>query len=234
MARRIPPHRLADLAAAAVRVFTEHGYRRTQMADVAAAMGIAKGTIYLYVESKAALFDFALRHADGPVPVLSDAALPIATPEPGELEQALRRGLVREAAPPPLLAALEHERADDVSRELEAIVRALFAISRRRRGMIRMIDRCAGDHPELSKVFYEGGRFAQLELLARYLRQRGESGQLRPVPVPEVAARFMIESVATWAVHIHWDPSPQPIDERVAEDTVVHFLLNALLPTRPL
>jgi AcrR family transcriptional regulator len=35
------------------------------MADVAEALGVAKGTLYLCVESKEALFDAVLRYADG-------------------------------------------------------------------------------------------------------------------------------------------------------------------------
>ena len=64
MARSIPKDRFQDLLEAATAVFLEQGYRRTQMADVAARMGVAKGTLYLYVESKDALFDAVLRHAD--------------------------------------------------------------------------------------------------------------------------------------------------------------------------
>lgn len=56
MSRRIPEARLEQLVDAAARVFIERGYARTQMADVAAALGVAKGTIYLYVESKEVRF----------------------------------------------------------------------------------------------------------------------------------------------------------------------------------
>jgi Bacterial regulatory proteins, tetR family len=74
MVRRTPEHRFQDLLDAATRVFIAQGYRRTQVADVAEAMRVAKGTVYLYVESKEALFDAALRYADapGPVPECSD------------------------------------------------------------------------------------------------------------------------------------------------------------------
>ena len=41
MVRQIPEDRLPQLLDAATRVFVEQGYRRTQMADVAAAMGVA-------------------------------------------------------------------------------------------------------------------------------------------------------------------------------------------------
>lgn len=41
---------------AAERLFTRFGYRRTVMDDVAGEAGVAKGTLYLYFDSKAALF----------------------------------------------------------------------------------------------------------------------------------------------------------------------------------
>jgi AcrR family transcriptional regulator len=53
--RRAPENRFGDLVQAAVQVFIAQGYRLTQMSDVAAAMGVAKGTVYLYVKSKEAL-----------------------------------------------------------------------------------------------------------------------------------------------------------------------------------
>jgi AcrR family transcriptional regulator len=50
--RQIPEDRFDQLVDCATKVFVEQGYRRTQMADVAEVMGVAKGTLYLYVESK--------------------------------------------------------------------------------------------------------------------------------------------------------------------------------------
>ena len=44
-----------------------------------------------------------------------------------------------------------------------------------------------------------------------------------------VAARFVIETIATWAVHIHWDPAPQPFAADTVADTVVALLMSALL-----
>jgi AcrR family transcriptional regulator len=52
MPRTIPAGRLEQLVECATRVFIDQGYRRTQMADVADALGVAKGTLYLCVESK--------------------------------------------------------------------------------------------------------------------------------------------------------------------------------------
>jgi AcrR family transcriptional regulator len=41
---------------AALTLFGRYGYRRTSIDDIARAAGVAKGTVYLHVESKAALF----------------------------------------------------------------------------------------------------------------------------------------------------------------------------------
>jgi hypothetical protein len=43
-----------------------------------------------------------------------------------------------------------------------------------------------------------------------------------------VAARLTIETLVFWAVHRYWDPSPAPIDPRVAQDTVVQMLVGGL------
>jgi hypothetical protein len=65
--------------------------------------------------------------------------------------------------------------------------------------------------------------------LTQYLERGIRAGRLRPVPNPVVAARLMIETLVFWAVHRHWDPSPQPLDPQVAQDTVVQMLVGALV-----
>jgi AcrR family transcriptional regulator len=233
MARAVPEERLQELIACATRVFIEQGYRRTQISDVAEAMGVAKGTVYLSVESKEALFYAVLRYAGRPVPLVSEVELPLRAPAPERVGDALRRQLEEEALPPALERALARRRVDDVPAELEAIVRELFALSYRHRTVIKLIDRCGRDHPELAKLFYGGGRFTQLDALVRYLDKRIRSGHLSELPDVAVAARFVIEAVATWAVHIHWDPSPQPIQPQAAEETLVRIVVRGLAAGGP-
>jgi hypothetical protein len=35
--------------------------------------------------------------------------------------------------------------------------------------------------------------------------------------------------IAFWAVHRHWDPHPQTIDDQVAEDTVVAYAVRTFV-----
>ncbi len=227
MPRAIPESRLQDLLEAATRVFIEQGYRGTQIADVAAALGVAKGTVYLYVVSKEALFHAALRYADRKAPLASEIDLPLGTQDSEALLAELHAALAEQAIPPALARALDRRRVANARAELEEIVRELYSLSYRHRAAIKLIDRCGRDHPDLAKIFYGGGRFAQLDALVSYLDARIRAGRFPAVPDVAVAARFIIEAVAIWAVHIHWDPAPQPIAPEAAEETVVQLVVGA-------
>ena len=230
MARTMPEERLGDLLAAATRVFIEHGYRRTQIADVADALGVAKGTIYLYVQSKEALFYAALRWADGEAPATSEVPLPLVAPPVDQIAALVRERLEEESVPPPLAAALDRPVDDvaDVGAELAEILEALFDTAYRSRTVVKLIERCGRDPPEIARTFYEGGRIAQLDALIRYFDARTRAGALAAIDDPRVTARFVIETVATWAVHIHWDPHPQELDPDTARRAVLALLGRSL------
>ena len=201
----------------------------TQMADVAAAMGVAKGTLYLYVESKDALFDLVVRCADTAHPATIPPNLPLPTPRPGATLQHVRKRLATQQPLPSLTAALDRKRVANPRAELTEIVRELYHTLHTNRRAIKLMDRSAQFHPELAAVWFTGARGALLGALATYLEQRIRPKLFRPVPDTAVAARVILETVVTWAVHRHWDPSPHAIDDQVAEDTVVQFVLGGLL-----
>jgi AcrR family transcriptional regulator len=229
MSRRIPEQRFSDLVRTATEVFIAQGYRRTQMADVAAALGIAKGTLYGYVESKDALFELCLRHADRPDSLAQPEVLPVRTPRRGELLRLLRKRMAAEGSLPVMTAALSRRRAPDARAELEDVLRELYSAMEQHHQGIELVDRCALDHPELAAEWQKRGREATRDLLAEYLESRIEANQLRPVEDIQLAARFVIESITTWAIHIKWDQAPQKFDERAAQDNVIEFLVRGLL-----
>jgi AcrR family transcriptional regulator len=61
--RRRKEARPAELAAAALEVFTEKGFAATRLEDIATRAGASKGTVYLYFENKEALFKAAVESA---------------------------------------------------------------------------------------------------------------------------------------------------------------------------
>jgi len=226
MPRTIPVDRFQQLARSATEVFIRQGYRRTQMSDVAEAMGVAKGTLYLYVESKEALLDLALRYADHDGEIELPENLPLATPAPGATVAYTRAQFAARAEIPVLLAAIDSSSPADVGRELDAITRELFELCRANRRSIKLVDRCAPDHPELGALWFETGRGGLMDSMTRYLQVRPQlTAGYSDVAV---LARMIIETISFWAIHRHWDPHPQEIDENVAEDTVVSFVRRAL------
>lgn len=228
MARPIPADRFDQLIDCATQVFIAQGYRRTQMADVAEAMGVAKGTLYLYVESKEALFDLAARYADAARPIASPPKFPVRTPARGATARYVREEIGRHRVPPALAAALPQRRVPDARAELTAIVRQLYETLARNRRRLKLLDRSAPDLPELAALWFEGARGGLIVLLVRYLESRIAQKKLRAVPDPVVAARLIIETVMFWAVHRHWDAHPQAVDDAVAEATVLRFVVDAL------
>jgi len=229
MARPIPEDRFQDLIEAATAVFLEQGYRRTQVADVAARLGLAKGSVYTYVESKEALFDQVLQHADHADPIELPETLPVATPPPERTLEMVQARVAEEGQLPHLSAALSRARVADVGRELEAVLCELYDLLARHRTVIKLLDRCAHDYPALAKVWNRSGREGALSLLSRYLDDRARRGRLRRFEDGAVAARLVLETLVFWAVHRHWDPSPQRVDEAAARRTVVSFLSSALV-----
>jgi hypothetical protein len=127
-----------------------------------------------------------------------------------------------------LLAALGRPSPADPGAELASIVRDLYLrMSRNRRG-IKLVDRCAQDQPELAAVWFGQGRWGQHAALAEYLDQRSAKGLLRRPPSTQVAARAVLETIAFWAVHRHWDPSPQEVAEADVQATVIDLILHGL------
>ena len=66
--RRRKEARPQELTAAALSLFVEKGFAATRLDEVAARAGVSKGTLYLYFDSKEALFRAAI--AEGVLPVI--------------------------------------------------------------------------------------------------------------------------------------------------------------------
>ncbi|MDY6979980.1 MAG: TetR/AcrR family transcriptional regulator [Pseudomonadota bacterium] len=59
--RRRKEARPGEIIAAALDLFVEHGFAATRLDEVAKQAGISKGTLYLYFDSKEALFEAVVR-----------------------------------------------------------------------------------------------------------------------------------------------------------------------------
>jgi AcrR family transcriptional regulator len=226
--RTIPESRFAQLVEVATNTFVARGYRLTQMSDIAEALGVAKGTLYGYVESKEALFDAAVRFADGQVPLPDASVLPVSTPEAGSTVQYVQTRLMEEARELKLVEVLSRPKgARAKADEFESIVRDLYRRMLRNRCALKLVDRCALDHPELASVWFEQGRDGPMALLAAYFEKGVADGKMRRVPDVQLAARMVLETIALWAIHMPRDASPCSFSDDAVESAVVDMLVHA-------
>jgi AcrR family transcriptional regulator len=232
MPRPRPPDRLDQLIASAIKVFTARGYRRTQMADVAREMGVSPGTLYNYVASKEALFHLLIERAFRQDRATSPVTLPVPTPPPGATLERLRERLATEATFPKLDAALTRQRVANVRAELAGVVQELYFLVADNHHASALIERSALDWPELAAVWFGELRRGILERLTQYLERRIARGHFRPVPDTATAARLILEVIAWFAWHRHEDVFSH-IDDKLAEDTTVHFVVSTLLREEP-
>lgn len=223
MRGRKPVRPLAEVADAAVRVFTDKGFRPAGISDVAAALGLSHGALYTYVDSKQALLYLALLRTVRPDAVGS-LTLPVTAPPPEEIVTLLESWVVSQAS----AAALpDTGRTED---ELGALIDALYGFIERNRRALQLIAQCAADLPELANWYFVQTRRASLERIAEFLHKRIDAGELRPVPDVPAAARFINETIAWFAMHRHSDPDSAMLDDDACRRTVRHLLLAAFLP----
>jgi AcrR family transcriptional regulator len=226
VARPIPDDRLSRLVEVATGVFIDQGFRHTRMDDVAEAVGVAKGTLYLYVESKEALFDLVCRSADQPFEPPKD--LPVKSPPPGSTTQYIAGRLAGGQVMPALADALGG-RKRDIGGELTAVVGDIYDALARNRVGIKLVDRSARDIPELGQLWFGGARTFLVDALVHYLTDRARTGRLRAPTDTGVAARFIVETCAFWAVHRHWDVGRPEVAEERIRAAVIDLVKAALV-----
>jgi AcrR family transcriptional regulator len=227
--RRSARERLPELVDAAMWVFTQQGYRGSQMADIARKMGVSEAALYRYVESKEGLFHLVIRQALLLEPLAQDA-LPLASPPLEVTFKELQARVADAHGTPCLEAALRRRRVEDPGAELEGIVRELFSLMTRTRRGMEMIERSARELPELARLAHVEMRRPLLEALTTYLTRRAQRGGLRRTPDSAATARLVLETVSWFARHRLSDPDGRAIDDDVAEETVVDMLVHALVP----
>jgi AcrR family transcriptional regulator len=241
MARVIPPDRFAAVVDAAARTFIAHGYQRAQVQDVADALAVAKGTLYVYAQGKAALFAAAIRYADRVEPLPGPGDLPVPAPSEGEVAAVVTARLAGELADLALTRALARPAGGESPAELASIVTDLCARLGRHRVAIKLVDRCAPELPDLAEVWFGSGRWALVAALQEYLRRGQASGGLALAGPTPLVARTVVELCALWAVHAHFDPSPVPpgaptaghVDETTVTAALAAFVARATSPDSP-
>jgi AcrR family transcriptional regulator len=246
-AKRTAHERFPEVIAAAVRVFTQEGYRAARMSDVARAAGLSEAALYRYVESKEGLFVLAIRHAllleampaedpDGThagegVDGAEAVRFPLKPPPLAEMISQAREFVAAEVPFGSLAAALSGPVPADPAAELETVMRELFTLESQTREAADMIERSARELPELADLLNSGLRRPVLAAMTNYLARRASTGTLRATPDSAATARLVLETLTWFARHRFLDPYGAAIPDSLAADTAVDAMIHALVPS---
>ncbi len=152
---------------------------------------------------------------------------PIVTTKPGATLAFLRKTLKREGRIASLEEALADAKPDDVAAEFEGIVRELYTKTAQFRVGIQLLDRSSLDWPELAALWAGRWRASLVDQFGRYLELRISQRYFPPVPGSKPWARYIIETVAFFALHRHYDPFPTEMSDKIAEETAILALGRA-------
>lgn len=231
MARTIPPGRLELIVRVASDSFGRHGYRRTHMADVSADAGLSAGAIYTYVESKEALFRLVID--DGFGMLTPTPELPVLTPPFEETMRLIGVGLKAKGATPFLRSALLIDSPEDVKGELVAIVKEHYDMVASLSRVLSVIEKCAGDLPELDAFYFGRRRRRQIDLLVQYVTLRTNGGFFVDFSDAAVTAQIITECVAWFAWKRLESHDAQRFEDAACRAAVVGFVCHALIGSTP-
>jgi len=201
--RRRPEDRPEEILDAALELFGEQGFARTKLDDVARRAGVSKGTLYLYFDSKEALFREMVRSRIVSTVVQSEAIIRAHTGSYLDLLVTLATRMWQLVRDP--------------------------AAAR----IIRVVHSELGNFPELARFYFEEVILRSRRALESVINRAVEAGEFRPVDAAWAARALpilMVHSAQFQCFMGRYDATPLG-DERVFAGILDLFLHGVL--TRP-
>jgi AcrR family transcriptional regulator len=198
--RRRKEERPAEILAAALEQFVEHGYAGSKLEDVARRAGVTKGTMYRYYDSKDALFKAVVRETV--VPHIAAFEREVSTFEGSARELVIRfaRGW------------------------MERVYRSPIS------GLAKLIISEAGNFPELVRFYREEVIDRMGSALERVLERGIERGEFRRVDTKSAARVLRAPLIlATIWKHSFMKCEVGVVDQDRLIDTYLDMMLYGLL-----
>jgi AcrR family transcriptional regulator len=200
--QRRPEARPEEILDAAFTVFGENGYARTKLDEVAHRAGVSKGTLYLYFESKEALFQAMVR----------DRILPAVVQ--GEELLRTHQGSARDLLALFMRNMWTRMRAQEVCR------------------IGRLVQSELGNFPDLAQFYTDEVILRSRRLLAAVIQRGVDRGEFRPLAADTVArlvSSLLVHSAQMQVFFAPFEPAALT-DDQVLEgaiDLVLHGVLAA-------
>ncbi len=211
----------------AVDSFIKFGYRRTQIADIAEKAEISKGSIYSYFQSKEALVDYLIKIELQPIP-RDEWTIPVETPPAGATLKFLKTHMKSRGIQEYFQELIGRE-CRDPRAELEQVVRDSYHLLDSMKYTTLFIERFQKDMPGLEPI-YDQWNGDRMRWFQKYTKVRMEQGHFRNLPSAGVAARFMNQTIAWFAMIRHVHPKQGGVSAAKAEEMVVYSILHTFVP----
>jgi AcrR family transcriptional regulator len=190
--------RRAAIVDAAVRLFSEHGFRGTTTRELAAAVGVSEPTLYAHFATKRDLYSAIIEQLAH-----------------GGMETFLGEMLG------PAFAA------EDDQAVFSLLAEAFLDWYSRDPSYIRLLLFSALERHELAELCYQQHFVSFLEMMSGYIRRRIDQGVFRPID-PVLAIRAFVGMVSDFGMSAHVYKHPEPYDRKTIIDTVVGIFLNGI------
>jgi AcrR family transcriptional regulator len=193
-----------ELIAAALELFVERGFAATRLEDVAARAGVSKGTLYLYFDSKEALFKEAVRTS--------------IVPAIGEAEQFMEK--------------FEGSAADLIRSIVMGWWKLIGSTPAG--GIPKLITGEAGNFPELAQFYHDEVVVRALGMIARALKRGVDAREFRQVDADAAVLVMVAPLVhyAIWS-HSLAPCAPKHIDAERYFGAYLDLLFNGLAAAGP-
>ncbi len=201
--RRRKDARPEELIAAALTIFGERGFAKTNLKDVAKEAGVSKGTVYLYFKNKEDLLLAAVQKSVVPILDFGDDY---------EIDS--------EASASEMVRTLLHQWVDEFERRSVA-------------GLPRLVVAESSNFPELAQLFVDAVLQRARRLFRRVLKRGIRSGEFRKDLDTTATVHVLLAPVIWAQIHhAAFGPHDEGFgDVRAFLDTHVELFLNGVRKT---
>lgn len=202
-------------------LFIHQGYKATQISQIAKASGIATGSMYHLFETKAALFQFVLRYAIEDLE-LSTVSFPVSEIEASTLQIELTAAFVNR---------LNHFTSKkQQGYTFHQMLADAFELIEKNASSSLIFEHNITECGQLATTYKEY-RLVFFKAITDYIDYFEQLGVLKPIKHKQLAVRFIIETLAFWAMHLPYDSfeTPMVVSSALAKEVAVDTLCEAYL-----
>lgn len=214
-------NRMGLIYDAASHLFINRGYAQTQMKDIAKKIGLSTGMLYVYFTGKKDILSFLLKATIEPNFIMQDFDYPVTSALFTSLEQEIIKAFEENTTQ--FVANL----SNITSYPLEQMLSDAFDIISKYGVGCLLIEKnpdavgtLADYYAEYRQQFYQN--------ILSYIQHYMDTGIFRKVEHPKHCARFIIETLSWWGMHVMNDALeiqkdiPIEVAKNVCMDNIIH------------